>query len=116
MTSGTCNSLQAQHANPHKDSCVKGCNSRSVACATLRHPLGAQGLALGLGAVVEEDRHVGAPALHLPDPVGQRGQGANHHEGAMDVHAPQMRKEPDGLHLQLPTSHHEHAEQDSQLA
>ena len=66
----------------------------------MRHPLGAQSLALSLVAMIQDDRHRRAPTLHLIHPVAECGQWANYHEGAIDILGSQMSEQTDGLHLQ----------------
>lgn len=66
----------------------------------MRHPLGAQSLALSLVAMIQDDRHRRAPTLHLIYPVAECGQWANHHERPIDILGSQMSEQTDGLHLQ----------------
>lgn len=50
--------------------------------------------------MVQNDIDGGKPALELINPVGQGGQGAHHQEGSVDLLAPEVAQEANGLNLQ----------------
>mmetsp|Transcript_15009 Transcript_15009/g.38568 ORF Transcript_15009/g.38568 Transcript_15009/m.38568 type:complete len:573 (+) Transcript_15009:2004-3722(+) len=61
------------------------------------HALAADLGALRGGAMVQHSGHAGAEALHLVDPVGQRGEGREDEEGAVDALVAQVGEEADSL-------------------